>query len=77
MYKTPVTEVRNSSQYVWDLCKSLQDAYALACDNLQAASFRQKELYDEKIDGKPYKVGDLAHSLLYDKCHLKPASNPT
>ena len=59
MYQTPVTEARNTSQYVWTLRKSLQDAYALVRENLQAASFRQKELYDEKIHGKPYNVGDL------------------
>ena len=59
MYQTPVTEARNTSQYVWTLRKSLQDAYALVRDNLHAASFRQKELYDEKIHGKPYNVGDL------------------
>ena len=59
MYQTPVTEARNVSQYMWTLRKSLQDAYALARDNLQTASSRQKELYDGKIHGKPYKVGDL------------------
>ena len=59
MYQTPVAEARNVSQYIWTLRKSMQDAYALARDNLQTASYRQKELYDEKIHGKPYKVGDL------------------
>ena len=59
MYQTPVTEARNVSQYMWTFRKSLQDAYALARDNLQTASSRQKELYDGKIHGKPYKVGDL------------------
>ena len=59
MYQTPVTETRNVSHYVWILRKSLQDAYALVRENLQAASFRQKELYDEKIHGKPYSVDDL------------------
>ena len=59
MYQIPVTEARNTSQNVWTLHKSLQDAYALVHDNLHAASFRQKELYDEKIYGKPYNVGDL------------------
>ena len=45
MYQIPVTEARNASQYMWTLHKPLQDAYALACDNLQIASSRQKELY--------------------------------
>ena len=59
MYQTPVAEARNVSQYMWTLCKSMQDAYALAHDNLQTGSFQQKELCDKKIHVKPYKVGDL------------------
>ena len=37
----------------------LQTVYDLARSNLKNAVFRQKELYDQKIHGKPYAVGDL------------------
>jgi len=37
----------------------LQNAYDLARNNLKKAACRQKELYDKKVYGKPYVVGDL------------------
>jgi len=59
MFDTPVAETQNPNQYVWKLRKSLQSAHDLARNNLKKAACRQKELYDYKVYGKPYAVGDL------------------
>ena len=59
MYDTPASEAGNVNQYVWNLRKSLQNSFELACRNLKTAASRQKELYDAKVHGKPYKIGDL------------------
>jgi len=59
MFDTLVAETQNPNQYVWKLRKSLQSAHDLARNNLKKAACRQKELYDYKVYGKPYAVGDL------------------
>ena len=59
MFKTPVIEARSANHYAWTLRQSLQDAYELVRKNLKTASYKQKDVYDERVHGKPYKVGDL------------------
>ena len=56
MFRTPVDETRSANQYAWSLRQSLQNAYELVRKNLKTASYRQKDLYDERIYGKLYKV---------------------
>ena len=55
--KTPPSESVGS--YATHLRRSLSEAYSDVRHQLQAAHQRQKEVYNKRVHGEPYKVGDL------------------
>ena len=58
MYGSPVVE-SSPSTYANVLRKSLTTAYNQVRVKMDAQFQRQKQFYDKKVHGKPYKVGDL------------------
>ena len=58
MYGSPVVE-SSPSTYANALRKSLTTAYNQVRVKMDAQFQRQKQFYDKKVHGKPYKVGDL------------------
>jgi len=59
MFTTLVEEAKSVNQYVWTLRQSLQEAYELLHKSLKTASHKQTDLYNERVHGNPYKVGDI------------------
>ena len=55
IFGSPIPELWMTSL---NLSKSLEQAYELARDHLGTAAERQKEHYDWRVHGEPYKVGD-------------------
>lgn len=58
MYGTPETETMPPSQYAMTLKASLGEAYARVRERTARQLERQKELYNRRIHGNPFKVGD-------------------
>ena len=58
MYGTPTSSRKDCAHYTMELKKTLEQAYQLARQNMGTAA-RQKELYDHKVHGEKYKVGQL------------------
>ena len=58
MYGSLVVE-RSPSTYASDLKKLFTTAYDKVRDKMNAEFQRQKQFYDKKVHGDPYKVGDL------------------
>ena len=58
MYGTPETETMPPSQYAMTLKTSLGEAYARVRERTARQLERQKELYNRRIHGNPFKVGD-------------------
>ena len=59
MYGTNQMEPNTTSEYARCLKDALQEAYALVRERCQAEHKRQKELYDQKVHGKPFSPGEL------------------
>ena len=66
MYGAPTSSAHSVNQYAANLRKQLDSAFALARSHSLSSHLRQKELYDKKVHGKPYKKGDFVwlHSPL-------------
>ena len=58
MYGTPETETMPPSQYAMTLKASPGEAYARVRERTARQLERQKELYNRRIHGNPFKVGD-------------------
>jgi len=78
IYKTPMPEPTTVPQYVAQLRQSLEKAYKLTRENLKTAAGRQKERYDRKRHGDPYKVGDKVwlHSTVIPRGRAKKLHCP-
>lgn len=59
MYGSPQPPTTTVSQYVADLRSSLNAAYNQVRDSMSRKLSRQKELYNQKAHGQPFKPGDL------------------
>ena len=67
-------ETLSPNDYVHKLQKSLDYAYGLVRDTLGDVQMRQKTLYDKKVHGEPYVVGDrvwLYSSVVPKNSHRK------
>ena len=63
LYGTPERDEVPQSQYATDLKASLEEAYQQVREKSARKLERQKELYDQKVHGKPYKVSDYVWVL--------------
>ena len=59
MFGSPTPPTSSSSEYAGHLQKQLESAYQRVRDKLGHKLDRQKDLYDRKVHGKPYNVGEL------------------
>lgn len=59
MYGSPQPPTTTVSQYAADLRSSLDAAYNQVRDSMGRKLLHQKELYDKKAHGQPFKPGDL------------------
>ena len=60
MYGTPTSKLPpSSSQYAQTLCNRLETAYYQARTHTKLMQRQQKEVYDQRLEGSPYQVGDL------------------
>jgi len=78
IYKAPMPEPTTIPQYVVQLRQSLEKAYKLARENMKTTAGRQKESYDHRTHGKPYKVGDKVwlHSIVIPRGRAKKLHCP-
>jgi hypothetical protein len=58
-YGTKLPVQVSAGDYATQMKNSLEDAYANVRMNLDASHRTQSELYNKKIHGKPYAIGDL------------------
>ena len=58
MYGTPTSTNHSVNEYAATLQKQMDKAFGLARQHSLSKQLRQKELYDLKIHGKPFKKGD-------------------
>ena len=58
MYGAPETETMPPSQYAMTLKASLGEAYAKVRERTARQLERQKELYNQRVHGNPFKAGD-------------------
>ena len=59
MYGTKRPSPQSVHEYASHLKQSLKDAYSAVRQQLNQAHARQKQYYDRKVHGEPYKKGDL------------------
>ena len=59
MYGSPNDEEASPAEHVANLKKRLESAYQRVRDQMGQKLDRQKEYYDKKIHGQPFKQGDL------------------
>ena len=59
IYGTPTSTSKDCAHYTTELKKALEQAYQVARQNMGTAAARQKELYDRKIHGEKFAVGQL------------------
>ncbi|KAL5500794.1 hypothetical protein EMCRGX_G012399 [Ephydatia muelleri] len=59
MYGSNRIEERCATEYAHNLREGLQSAYALVREHCKAEHRRQKDIYDEKVHGKPFIPGEL------------------
>ena len=59
MYGTKRPSPQSVHEYASNLKQSLNDAYSAVRQQLNQAHARQKQYYDRKVHGEPYKKGDL------------------
>ena len=64
MYGSNPVDERTPSEYVQQLKTSLHDAYALVREHCKSEHKRQKAIYDEKIHGKPFDLGDNVYGYI-------------
>ena len=58
MYGTPTSTNHSVNEYAATLRKQMDKAFGLARQHSLSKQLRQKELYDLKVHGKPFKKGD-------------------
>ena len=58
MYGTPTSTNHSVNEYAVTLQKQMDKAFGLARQHSLSKQLRQKELYDLKVHGKPFKKGD-------------------
>ena len=78
MYGTNQTEPGTTASFAQNLKKGLQEAYKLVREKCQVEHRRQKELYDERVHGEPFKPGDLVwlHSPAVPRGQSKKLHHP-
>ena len=78
MYGTNQMEPNTTSEYARCLKDTLQEAYALVRERCQAEHKRQKELYDQKVHGKPFSPGELVwlHSTAVPRGRSRKLHHP-
>ena len=59
MFGTPPSTTESVHEYAAQLRKQMEKAFNLARQHALSKQLRQKELYDKKVHGKPYKQGDF------------------
>ena len=59
MYGLPEHSASSVPQYVTNLTNTLKEAFADACKNITTHQERQAEVYNKRIHGRPYVIGDL------------------
>ena len=58
MYGTPTSTNHSMNEYAATLQKKMDKTLGLARQHLLSKKLRQKELYNRKVHGKPFKKGD-------------------
>ena len=58
MFGHPAPPTSSCTQYVENLRKTLESAYQRVRQHLTTQDRRQKQIYDRKVEGAPYAVGD-------------------
>ena len=78
MYGTGEKYELSTSDYATQLKISLDEAYRIAKEKLRTSHRRQKECYDKRIHGKPFKEGDLVwlHSPVVLRGQSKKLHHP-
>ena len=78
MYGSPNPPITTVPQYVADLRSSLRVAYNQVRDSMARKLSRQKELYDRKVHGQPFKPGDLVwlHNCAVPRGHCRKLHHP-
>ena len=78
MYGTSSPDSQSIPEYVKSLQHTLQEAHQLVREKCQAEHSRQKMLYDRRVHGKTYQVGDmvLLHSCVIPRGKCRKLHNP-
>ena len=78
MYGTPTPQGSTVPQYVADLRSSLSAAYEHVRERMGCKLDHQKELYDRKVHGQPFKPGELVwlHSPAVPRGQSKKLHRP-
>ena len=78
MYGNPAPEPLTLPQYVQELRTRLQEAYRHVREQMGRKLCRQKEIYDKRVHGDPYKPGDLVwlHNPAVPRGHSKKLHRP-
>ena len=59
IFDNPADNAQSHCQYTLNLRRTLEQAYKLARKNMGTLAYRQKELYDRKVHGEKFQVGQL------------------
>ena len=59
IYGSTPTDPQPVHEYAKNLKRSLEDAYSRVREHLGTTVERQKEVYESKVHGKPFEIGDL------------------
>ena len=78
MYGTSSPDIQSIPEYVKSLQHTLQEVHELVREKCQAEHSRQKMLYDKRVHGKMYQVGDmvLLHSCVIPRGKCRKLHNP-
>ncbi len=78
MYGTPSPPSLTVPQYASQLRRSMESAYERVRDTMGHSLSRQKDLYDQKVHGKPFEPGDLVwlHCPAVPRGHSKNLHRP-
>ena len=78
LYKTSKTQKVTSSEYAADLKQSLEKAYNKVRTTMGAKQLLQRRLYDRRVHGQPYQVGDHVwlHTSVLARGNTKKLHHP-
>lgn len=78
MYGSPNPPTTSVPQYVADLRSGLEAAYNQVRGSMSRKLSRQKEVYDQRAHGQPFKPGDFVwlHTPVIPRGHCKKLHNP-